>query len=312
MKTVFPNRMVPHIWAQQNQPEGRGSNLFFDGPTIYSYGRHFPIASYVINPAGERAVLFTSRRYSVTTSKHIAYVRGSWDTSLPVFYVENASADYLPYVHAENMRVFRADVVQQTEKAYRANKRYRADRIDATLRAVAKANEYAAFFQLAERIEAPSFSDEMIATARETQRVAAAKELEKRKERDRIAALDAAESLIEWLSGRPANLHRHYSSPVALRCIDGETLETSKGATVPMTHARRVFAFIKQVRESGNAWARNGKTVRVGHFQVDSVDVTGDIKAGCHDIQWTEIARFAKAHGFFDMSASSDAVEVSA
>ena len=46
-----------------------GNNFYFDGDTIYSYGSHFPIARHVETKRG-RAVLFTTRDYSVTTSGH--------------------------------------------------------------------------------------------------------------------------------------------------------------------------------------------------------------------------------------------------
>jgi hypothetical protein len=47
MKHVFNSSEVPHIWALQQQNEGRNSqgNFYFNGATIYSYGSHFPIAS---------------------------------------------------------------------------------------------------------------------------------------------------------------------------------------------------------------------------------------------------------------------------
>lgn len=59
MRTVFTNHMVAHVWAQQNQPHGRSGNgqFFFDGPTIYSYRRSYPIAHFT--GAGHRIGHFT-------------------------------------------------------------------------------------------------------------------------------------------------------------------------------------------------------------------------------------------------------------
>lgn len=74
MKEVFSNDMVCHVWAQQSQQEGRNStnSIFFEGDTIYSYGAHFPMARFVSkkNQKTKTAVLFCSKKYSVTTSKH--------------------------------------------------------------------------------------------------------------------------------------------------------------------------------------------------------------------------------------------------
>lgn len=49
---------------------GRGSHMFINRDTIYSYGYHFPIAKRM--PWG---FYFNSREYSNTTSKHKAHVR---------------------------------------------------------------------------------------------------------------------------------------------------------------------------------------------------------------------------------------------
>lgn len=53
-----------------------GPSFFFRGDTIYSYGQHFPIARHVTGTRGRAAVLFTTRDYSKTTSKHKG---GPWD-----------------------------------------------------------------------------------------------------------------------------------------------------------------------------------------------------------------------------------------
>ena len=43
-------------------------SLYFIGDTIYSYGYHFPIARII--QGNNPTVLFTTRKYSVTTAKH--------------------------------------------------------------------------------------------------------------------------------------------------------------------------------------------------------------------------------------------------
>lgn len=72
-KTVFENSMVAHVWAQQTQAHGKSNNgqFYFDGRCIYSYGSHF-LAGFVVD---ENTVLINANGYSVTTSKHMSYVR---------------------------------------------------------------------------------------------------------------------------------------------------------------------------------------------------------------------------------------------
>lgn len=71
MKKVVSPSEVAHLWANKVQSEARTSsyNFYFEGDTIYSYGRHFPIAIHK-----DGFVLFTKRRYSNTTAKHISCV----------------------------------------------------------------------------------------------------------------------------------------------------------------------------------------------------------------------------------------------
>lgn len=73
------NRDVAHAWARQNKAEGGRGNLYFKGPTVYSYGQHFPIATFTDkrDTDGNQIVLFTTRGYSISTNKHIGYVRNA-------------------------------------------------------------------------------------------------------------------------------------------------------------------------------------------------------------------------------------------
>jgi len=82
------HQQVAHVWANRNKPRGKGANLFFEGGTIYSYGRHFPIASFAKNKAGKECVLFTNDTYSKSTARHCSYTRRALD-GLPyeIFYV---------------------------------------------------------------------------------------------------------------------------------------------------------------------------------------------------------------------------------
>jgi hypothetical protein len=47
------NSMVAHLWANEKEESARGSNLFFEGRSIYSYGYHFEVGRIVRNKCGE-------------------------------------------------------------------------------------------------------------------------------------------------------------------------------------------------------------------------------------------------------------------
>jgi hypothetical protein len=88
------------------------------------------------------------------------------------------------------------------------------------------------------------------------------------------------------------------------------TLETSQGANVPLAHALRVFRFLKHCRETGTPWHRNGRTIRVGFYQVDAVDSDGSFRAGCHRINWPQVEALAVRLGVADLAPDSTVAQV--
>lgn len=46
------NSMVAHLWANEKEESARGSNLFFEGRSIYSYGYHFEVGRIVRKQRG--------------------------------------------------------------------------------------------------------------------------------------------------------------------------------------------------------------------------------------------------------------------
>ena len=87
--------------------------------------------------------------------------------------------------------------------------------------------------------------------------------------------------------------------------IIGGTLQTSQGAAVPLVHALRVFRFLKFCRETGCAWKTNGHKLRVGHYQVDSVQPDGSFVAGCHRINWPQVEALATRLGVSDLTPAA-------
>lgn len=61
MRKVVNSHKVVELWAAQSQPSATNSrrSLYFEGATIYSYGEHFPIATFARNKQGQRCVLLT-------------------------------------------------------------------------------------------------------------------------------------------------------------------------------------------------------------------------------------------------------------
>ena len=81
------NSMVAHLWANEKEESARGSNLFFEGRSIYSYGYHFEVGRIVRNKCGEKAYLLNDKYYSSSTCKHQHCVRSAIPTGSKVFSV---------------------------------------------------------------------------------------------------------------------------------------------------------------------------------------------------------------------------------
>jgi hypothetical protein len=75
----------------------------------------------------------------------------------------------------------------------------------------------------------------------------------------------------------------------------GDEMETSKGATVPLSDAKRAFAFVTAKRQTG--WHANSETFSIGQFTLSAVNEQG-VVAGCHRVTWDEINRFAKSQAW--------------
>lgn len=101
-----------------------------------------------------------------------------------------------------------------------------------------------------------------------------------------------------WKDGDP-HVYLGWQAPMMLRLrpSDPNTLETSKGAHVPLADAVRVFRFAAQCKSGLVQWQAKAPRPRVGDFHVDAIDQDGTIHAGCHSIPWDESARMAASIG---------------
>lgn len=79
---------------------------------------------------------------------------------------------------------------------------------------------------------------------------------------------------------------------------DGSEVETSMGARFPADHGKRAYRILRKLRNRHESYKRNGHTIRVGHYEVDEMNVEGFIQAGCHHITWEEVETLAKLAGW--------------
>lgn len=287
IKHVAKTPMVAHLWAHKSQDWARNQcgNFYFQGDTIYSYGSHFPLARHVIRN-GENAVLLTTRKRSVTTSGHVGEVTDAC-RHLTVFHVSGIFDN-----NQKNLSNYKERYKEIVRKYSRARQR-KPEHLAALHNLVEEANGYAEFFGLRTRLTLPDDLTAMIAECQAIDK--RERKWKQREERRRLH--EAQERLQDWVDGKHNDLWTRDSTlPTRLR-IKGDELQTSRGASVPLKHAIKAFRVIKRFRDKGEGYKYNRGPIRIGHFMVDSIDTNGNVKAGCHNIEWSEIERVAKLAG---------------
>lgn len=312
-----------HVWAQNNQERGRASDgrMFFEHGILYSYGYHFAIASHAKTLKGEPAILFTTAGYSVSTGKHISLTRQAIRKDANVFHVPNPrpsnQEDNLKKMDQELdslLRQYAAPRIRQTTR----------DKIAGQIAHLIKSRNYYGenFIKKYKRVEMPENIGELAAKL-EKARVAKAKAEAKAREKALEGERVEAERLLgmprqEWATiwrdnneGRYRDETRYISCRrvvsqyvqdvhgVLLRPKGDKIIQTSAGAEFPTTHAKKAFAFIRKIKEAGTTWEKNGHTIHLGHYQIDSIDKAGNVKAGCHFVKWDEIELCARKLDLF-------------
>jgi hypothetical protein len=285
---VFDAGMVAHLWAHQTKDEARvsgRSNFFFCGDTIYSYGHHFPIAKHVKNKQKQAAVLFTTQSYSNTTAKHISIVRGAVQ-HLTVFHVQDVNSTD----HRAQFLDYKKQIVELLAKVSRARtgKPWLMERVSSL---VQEGNDFAKFWGLRLRIPPVENLDKLVAECNKIQKQQLAHQRQLAKERER----EQAEALQKWADGE-TDVRPYDATVIRLRVRDDE-LQTSKGARVPLAHAVKAFKFVKACHDKHETYKRNGHTIHLGDFALDEIDENGNVRAGCHTVEWPEIERVAKQVG---------------
>lgn len=312
MQQVFTNDMVAHVWAQQSQAEGRnaGGSIFFDGKAIYSYGRHFPMG-FFLSPD---FVALNSDGYSVSTHKHQAAVsyatrhiakriRVDTDT-LSSLIASNGLSKY-------NKKEISLKAIEKAKGLIKsAASRRKASLVESDLaaarRALDTASEILGLFGYKAMPSVYKLREEIL-TNQESLMASFSKQLEaerkatKKRNAERLeeAKRKTIESVEAFRNGYKFYANHYLREvPVMLRLsANGEEIETSQGASFPREHGEKAWALISRLKATGQTFKRNGQEIRLGHFQIDTVDAEGNIKAGCHFVHYAEVARMAEALG---------------
>ncbi len=132
MRTTLRNTTeAAHVWAAQTQHEGRAGNVFFDGPTLYSYGRHFAVARIYKHADGGRVALFNPARYSSSTARHQCDARRAWHGNGAALHARRdlwPAGDTVTQAQLDDIAAKQAELDAQTAAAEKEEKREAARR----------------------------------------------------------------------------------------------------------------------------------------------------------------------------------------
>jgi hypothetical protein len=282
MKKVFSsNSQLAHVWANQLQPEGRASSMFFYGPVIYSYGHHYEIARFLETANGQKVCFVNANGYSNSTAKHTGHVWNAIPDGIRTYKVPFATGSTYSYNRVHHIDVQSLPGIISAMLVECKNLCH--DQIKARTNFYSfsqAAGRYETIVEICQLfdLEIPARpenweparikAEHLRNTQGERQRAKELKELEKSKE-----------LLAKWLQHEFNG--QLYNVPVHLRISrDGRLIETTKGAKVDLQAGLRLLAKL-----------RNGSDVKgekIDGFTL--IENTLDhVKIGCHTISWPVI-----------------------
>ncbi len=318
------NSKVAHAWAGQQKESARGSNFYFDGPSIYSYGSHFEIARHVHLKDGRAIVLFTTRSYSCSTSRHKSHVRNAIHGYNVLDVPRVDIGDYVTGnngAHELNLRHFLERAKESHEKARKAlayGKIYGRDEVSyiqsaaeyldlfrpkfQSKEARAVVNALRALIRKQKAGKLWTAVEMAILDARELRAKEAADNRAERRRRqnelreaqwalDNAARIEEARATLEqWTRGETDSIpgysyEKHL--PTKIRIKD-KRIETSRGAAVTIRTAVELWKLMG---------AGTGDAAPVLGFDVDGFKVSAwdgeTLTIGCHKLERAELLHVA-------------------
>lgn len=333
VKKVVRKDQVTHLWAAQTQDEARShnGNQSFAGRVLFSYST--PIASLVDSASGLVA-LITSHHYSVTTTgKHmpsVADVSQYPAFHVPNLFPNGGFTPYLgQHVeapqgerHAGNLAHFLSSYVAQMEVAKRKRDLPDWASADVHLRVNSYGSPeiYLREYRRYARVFGISFAESSLpcygadcedlrkhfalkatkALARLSPAERARREAAKAKravdaaEAQRLRWADLETRHAAWLTGAKTQGRAVDDTGSAYVRVVGDTVETSRGAVVPLKAGLCLISLAKRCLDTGTPWNR---PMRIGSFHLTEITADGTATVGCHALSWAQMEAAAQRAG---------------
>lgn len=295
--------MIAHEWAHGRDRKYARNNVFAESGTIYSYGRHFPMSRFYTLPGKDagRVVLYTSRGYSVSTARHLSYVRAAvrGQRVFTVYKVCNScGGDLSKREHKENLRVMLEECAALVAKSKnpRLRESTRSGFIARSEELRKAANEYRRAFKLGGRdVASVGVAAERIVKAERAAALKAKKEAARRK-------AESEERFARWCAGAEDVRGIFSDFPVTFRLkpgTKGRIVETSLGAEFASAAARAAWPALVKLRgelmgaKVGAIADLPRGQIEIGRFSVNRVTLSGFV-VGCHNVAWEAAENLAR------------------
>ena len=145
MRTVFTNDMMLHVYVQQTQEHGRCNSMSFQNDKLYSYAAR--IGRIIHDNQGNKCLLITTTKYSVTTQQHKSAAISAFNNHGKVFVVPSLG-DTVD--HARNMAYLLEAYEKAKLTARRSSMEWRVNSLDYYSTPV---NDYAEAFGFDTRVD---------------------------------------------------------------------------------------------------------------------------------------------------------------
>lgn len=293
MKTKFNNSELTHVWANQTQSHGTGSNMFFEHGTIYSYGYHFKLAQFVNNKEGQRCVMINLKSYSNTTSKHQSLVWRAIPQDVPFLKVVSFfnDIDAASTAHKENLNHYMNEAERLQGLAMRANK-LKMGYISQLKNELGNFNQYCTFFALD---SLDRFSTTLNLLDDKQRKIVSwlvsyekseeftqwqNKQEQNKKKAEAKALIDAAEKIEAFRQFKISSIYANLGHYLLRFNNESQMIETSGGVKMPKPLF--ISAYKRLIRNELE------KGQHIGSYTFNGVD--GEmVSVGCHKIPMAEI-----------------------
>lgn len=270
MKTVFSNRELTHVYAQQSQQYGKSGTMFFEGNEIYSYGKHYLLAEFIDN----ETILINDTGYSNTTSKHISLVISATSHKRQFFVKETDLTEVYNTI---------TEYLQKLPKA-RVNKEYYLKVIFKLFKSLNKYLEYTKTKTKVSKL--PKYKEiKTIVQRLETEKETILKEVAELNKRKAQRENEKQKEQISLWKNHEIRYINKLSHSLLRLSLDKKQIETSRGVNIETKKAKVLYKLIEA-----------GKDIK--GFKLDYYTVIGIkdniLKIGCHNIPLKEVETIGK------------------